>query len=324
MSTVFLNGEFTDSSSARIGAFDSGLQHGVGIFETMLAIRDGAGDDGVRVVHMHEHLARMADSARQLGLTSSLRTAALAEAVVRTVAREALRQREMDRFRVRLTITAGDMNMLRTPAQGEGGGALHDPLLMIHAQPAQRYPDEMFERGVMVALADWKANPLDQFQGHKTLNYWPRLRELQIAAGKRAGEALIMQVTNHVCGGCVSNICIIKNNTLITPMARGEEQTREAPGGSDPSKGPTSATAVVPSPVLPGVTRRWALDCAQDLGLAVERRLVTISDVLDADEVFLTNSGWGVLPVVAVEARQINTGLVGNITKSLVDRWANV
>ena len=64
---------------------------------------------------------------------------------------------------------------------------------MIVVQPATEYPAEMFERGVMAVIADMRVNPLDPMSGHKTLNYWGRLRELQAAAAKRAGEAIVFR-----------------------------------------------------------------------------------------------------------------------------------
>jgi branched-chain amino acid aminotransferase len=190
----------------------------------------------------------------------------------------------------------------------------------------------MFERGVGVVVADYKANPLDVHAGHKTLNYWPRLRELQIAAGKRAGEALIFQVTNHLAGGCVSNAMIIKDDVLITPIARGEEEEVARLAEDDAgygNAGPAaehdmgaSKGATMPSPVLPGVVRRWALENARQLGLDVERRMVTISDVMAADELILTNSSWGVLPVVRVEREAIGDGVVGPMTTRLCQAWS--
>ena len=38
---AWINGHFVDASDAKIGFFDAGFQHGIGLFETMLA-RDGA------------------------------------------------------------------------------------------------------------------------------------------------------------------------------------------------------------------------------------------------------------------------------------------
>jgi len=146
----------------------------------------------------------------------------------------------------------------------------------------------MFERGVAITIADTKANPLNAREAHKTVNYWWRLRELQQAAQKGAGEALVLQVTNHVSGGCVSNLFVVKDDELLTPTARGEEEQ-----------------GAIPSPVLPGVTRGAVLEIAQAKGIPVTTRLLTIDDVLDADELFLTNSSFGVLPVVQVERKRI-------------------
>jgi branched-subunit amino acid aminotransferase/4-amino-4-deoxychorismate lyase len=156
-------------------------------------------------------------------------------------------------------------------------------------------------------IADAKANPLDPTAGHKTLNYWWRLRELQTAAGRGAGEAIVLQVSNHVCGGCVSNLFAVKDGTLVTPIARGEEQEIGGKGA-------------IPSPVLPGITRALVLKEAKKMGLTVERRMMGIGDVLDADEVFLTNSSWGVLPVTAVEAEPVGSGEVGEVCRSLRER----
>jgi branched-subunit amino acid aminotransferase/4-amino-4-deoxychorismate lyase len=180
----------------------------------------------------------------------------------------------------------------------------------------------MFDRGVMVTIADWKANPLDMFQGHKTVNYWARLRELQVAASKRAGEALVFQVSNHLAGGCVSNVILVKDGVAITPIARGEES--EAAGhegvmGDAETSG--RGRAVLPSPVLPGITRRWALDWCAANDVEVVKRMVAIDDVLNADEVLLTNSSWGVLPVVRVESHTIGAGEPGTLGGELVQAW---
>jgi branched-subunit amino acid aminotransferase/4-amino-4-deoxychorismate lyase len=53
------------------------------------------------------------------------------------------------------------------------------------------------------------------------------------------------------------------------------------------------------------------------MGIKTTKRMMTIDDLLDADEVFLTNSSWGVLPVVRVEAETIGSGAVGEVTRRI-------
>lgn len=294
MSEVFLNGGFVARDDARVSAFDAGFVHAVGLFETMAA---RVSPDGVVVDGLDEHLDRLQASAAELGLSDDLRTGPLGEAIEETVRRSG-----HERARVRLTITGGDLNMLRSTGRGS-----NTPTVLIDAQPATRYPDAMFEKGVMAMIADAKANPLDPMAGHKTLNYWWRLRELQKAAARAAGEVIVLQVSNHLCGGCVSNIFVVSGQTLLTPIARGEEQ--EVGGKSS-----------IPSPVLPGITRARIIKEAKKMGLTVERRMMGIGDVLDADEVFLTNSSWGVLPVTSVEAEPVAAGTVGAVSRALRER----
>ncbi len=324
MSSVFLNGRFVELDEAKVSAFDAGLQHGVGLFETMLAV---PGRTGAAVVGLGEHMSRLARSARELGLSTSLREEALGEAVLETVRRSGL-TKDKGRARVRLTVTGGDLNMLSRGAPAPA----RDPTILIHAQPATPYPAEMLERGVTATIADLKLNPLDPFAGHKTLNYWARLRELQGAAAKQAGEALVFQITNHLAGGCVSSAFIVKDGVLLTPIARGEERevgaeardARPSPAGgpaAPSAEGDRAKAMVMPSPVLPGVTRAIVLRRAEEDGVRVERRMLTIHDVLGADEVFLTNSSWGVLPVVQVESHRIGNNAAGEITRRARGWW---
>ncbi len=72
-----------------------------------------------------------------------------------------------------------------------------------------------------------------------------------------------------------------------------------------------------PAPVLPGITRAAVIELAESLGLSVHRRMLGIADLLDADEAFLTNSSWLVLPVTRVEKKPIGGGTVGEVTTRL-------
>ncbi len=283
---VWLNGKFVSMEDAKVSAFDAGLQHGVGIFETMRASRG-------RVIDLFPHLERMAGSAKVLGLSEQMLVDPLGEAVLATLSRS-----DMEEARIRVTVTGGDLNLLRE------GGTAQDPTILIVTQPVTPYPDELFEKGTAVTIADSRANPLDPFVGHKTVWYWPRLMELQKAAAKGASEALWFSISNHLASGCVSNALLVKDGRLRTPPARGEE----TPGS-------------LPSAALGGIVRASVLEWARQEGLEAEFGAINIDELLEAEEIMLTNSSWGVLPVVQVEQRQIGDGQPGKFTQVAMERW---
>ncbi len=286
MTAIWIDGELTTPEEASISAFDAGIQHGVGLFETLLA-------RGERVIHLLQHLDRLEESVRETRLSARMRPDGIAEAIHHTV-----KAANLPSSRIRVTITGGDLNLLH----GQGGE--HDPTIMVVVQPATAYPDELFERGIRVSVADARANPLDPFASHKTLDYWSRLSELQAAASKGASEALWFMVSNHLAGGCVSNVILVKDGEFITPIARGEESE----GG-------------LPSPVLPGVVRSEVLGWAAAEGRLVRREMIGIETLLEADEVILTNSSWGVIPVVGLERESIGSGVPGPVATALRSWW---
>ena len=59
------------------------------------------------------------------------------------------------------------------------------------------------------------------------------------------------------------------------------------------------------------------IELAATLHIPCVRRMLGVPDLLDADEVFLTNSSWQVLPVTRVEKKEIGGGKVGPVTAKL-------
>ena len=71
---IWFNGSFLGSDDAKLSPLDAGLQHGVGLFETLQA-RNG------HVFCLQDHLQRLRRSATELELMSSLHIEPLTEAV---------------------------------------------------------------------------------------------------------------------------------------------------------------------------------------------------------------------------------------------------
>jgi branched-chain amino acid aminotransferase len=75
--------------------------------------------------------------------------------------------------------------------------------------------------------------------------------------------------------------------------------------------------------MLEGVSRRTVIEMAAALGLPLQARPVTADELRGADEVFLSTSGGGVLPVSQVDEHSIGKGTPGAITRKLVETyWA--
>ncbi len=280
---IYLNGQMVNAEQATLSVHDAAFQHAVGLFETMHV------QNGVAFA-LEAHLKRIQNSAMVLGLTKMLDVAPLAQAVEQTISHN-----EVTDARLRLTLTAGEVSLLKKTSSSEPM-----PTLMIEVTPPTQYDLKYFEEGILALIVPGGANPFDAMAGHKTLNYWPRLRTLRQAASVGAGEAIWLNVSNHLASGAVSNVFLVKGQTLLTPFARGEE-----------------AQGALPAPVLPGITREIIIDLAQKQGLDVQRKMLSVEEMLDADEVFLTNSSWQVLPVSRIEKQTIAQGKAGPTTLTL-------
>lgn len=69
--------------------------------------------------------------------------------------------------------------------------------------------------------------------------------------------------------------------------------------------------------VLHGITRQTVLEMARDQGLKVETRPLPLDQFWQADEVFLSSSGGGVIPVTRVDDRTFSNGAPGPVAQAL-------
>ena len=185
--------------------------------------------------------------------------------------------------RVRLTLTNGT-----PPAEGK-----IEPTLLITATKLVPYPDQYYEKGTGVILSDFRQNSDDPMTGHKTTNFFARMLALNIAHQKKVAEALWFTTEGYLAEGCVSNVFLVKDSVLYTPS--------------------------LDTPVLPGVMRKAVCRIAKEKSIELVEKKLVISDLLGADEVFLSNVIMTVLGVIAVEVKTIGDGKVGEVTKKLMD-----
>ena len=128
--------------------------------------------------------------------------------------------------------------------------------------------------------------------GAKSINYVQAALALETARKKGAQEAVYMVPQELVLEGTTSNIFAVKAGSLITP-GRG---------------------------ILPGITRQVILDLARAY-FSVEIRDVFLSELLEADEVFICGTNKGIVPVVKVDDTLIGSGKPGPKTRLLIQRF---
>jgi len=288
MPQVWINDNFIDDDNdASVSIRDTGLLHGAGVFTTMRSYR------GV-VFQLTSHLRRVRESCEALFIPLQYRDEQLRAAIA-----ELLRRNDLADARLRLTVTRG------AAQQDPLHGTHLMPTVFLTAAPVEPYPPEFYQRGLTVILLDeQKLNPYDLQAGHKTLNYLSRLAALREANRRGAGEALWFNVHNYLQSGSISNVFVVKGGAVITPPTKWE--VRDAA-----------------SVVLPGVTRAAVLEIAKAQGVETRMERIDVNQLLDADEIFLTNSIMQVMPVCRIERKAIGQDKPGPITTRLGNALAD-
>lgn len=125
--------------------------------------------------------------------------------------------------------------------------------------------------------------------GVKTIgNYASVLMAQKIAKEKGYSDVLYLDAVEKKYLEEVSscNIFVVKGNVISTPAIKGT--------------------------ILPGITRKSIIDVALSKGFQVEERLVSVDELLDADEVFCTGTAVVVSPVGSITYQGKRIEYAGN------------
>jgi branched-chain amino acid aminotransferase len=75
---------------------------------------------------------------------------------------------------------------------------------------------------------------------------------------------------------------------------------------------------------LAGITRRSLIELAREAGQQVDEGPLTASDLLRSDEVLVTSTAGGIMPVTVIDGKPVGTGAPGPLTRTLRDLyWAS-
>jgi len=218
-----------------------------------------------RVELLQPHLQRLAASARELNLPFPARYP-WEERLTRLLAVNRLAS---GMAAVKIILTRGEHPELGLPAVPRG-------TLVITARPYSPPPSEEYRRGWPTVI--FPARRTSFLGGHKTLNYLYYLAARQYATERGGREALILEADGRLSEAATANLVLLREGVYETPAA---------------------------ASALPGVTL-----AALARGLAARgRELVRVPlrprDLWAAEGVWLINSLMGLMPVAAVDGREL-------------------
>ena len=289
---VWVDGRILPADAPAISVLDRGFLLGDGIFETLRARR------GV-VVDLDAHLERLRESAVPLGIPLPPDDAPIVAGIAALLAAEDLADdgssgRAPGDAALRITVTRGAYTSRGLAPTGPSSG----PSMVITAWPHTAPSASLLRDGLSLVTSSVRRDPGSPLAGVKTTSRAESVYARLEADRAGADDALILDTTGHVSEATSANVFTIRRGRLLTP-----------PLGSG---------------CLAGTTRAWLLEHAPVHDLTPEEEPLTRADLLRADEVLLTSSVAGILPVGRVDDEEIGRGGAGPITIQLRnqrERW---
>ncbi|MEA2066108.1 MAG: aminotransferase class IV [Thermotogota bacterium] len=108
-------------------------------------------------------------------------------------------------------------------------------------------------------------------------------------------DLVLLNEKGNVTEGSYTNIFLVKNEKLITPDIR--------------------------SGVLPGVTRENILSLARAMDITIKERNVKSWELFTADELFLSHTSMGLVPVRKIEDKVLIEDFTDGLTRILLDNF---
>lgn len=258
----------------------------VSVFDSGFLVGDGIWE-GIRLHHgqfafIDRHLDRLFAGAKAVDLDIGTREAVI-EALKQTIARNEM----SDNVHLRLMITRGDK---KTPSQ-HPSNVIGGPNMVIIAEHKLADP-AVADLGISLFTATVRRPPPDTLD--QRLNCHSKLHEviaLIQAVHAGADEALMLDPTGAVATCNATNFFMVRHGELLTSTGQYN---------------------------LAGITRAVILEQARGAGIPAAERPFSLTDVYDADEVFVTGTFGGLTPVRSVDGRVIGPDVgVGPMTGRL-------
>ncbi len=151
--------------------------------------------------------------------------------------------------------------------RGEGGlydAKSHQPNFIIQTWPIQANTGSFNENGLTLCIYQDALKTCDTFSNIKHNNYLPYMMGALFAKSMQCNDAIILNTHRRICDSTIANIFMIKDKIIYTP--------------------PLQEGCVA------GIMRKTLIQKLKEIGIEVNELPLTIEMILNAEEVFLTNS----------------------------------
>jgi len=245
----------------------------ISVYDHGLLYGDGV-FEGLRFYHgktfmLEAHLHRLMRSAQAISLVPPLELEEISLAIEHLV--ECF---DGDQGYLRLVITRG------TGSLGIDPNKCETPNLFVIADELNVLNTADIDSGIRLYIAKTRRLPAECLNPEiKSLNYLNNILARIEANQAGMDEAVMLNLDGFVSEGSVDNIFIVSDGILKTPP--------------------------ISDGLLAGVTRAVIIDVAQQLGIACRQTSLTLEDLVQAQECFLTGTGAEMIPV-----RQIGDHLI--------------
>ncbi len=241
---------------------------------------------------LSQHLDRMRLGCAELGIQLHLDEQRLRRQIAAL-----LQENSLQDAYFRYTISAG-IDLLGLP-----GGDYQEPTEVLHIKPLPPRDQRIYSQGKSLQLLKLPRNTPEGLVRFKSLHYMNNIlakRELQSYPWADGAEGLFLTEEGFLAEGIVSNLFFIKEAVCYTPSLE--------------------------TGILPGITRSFVMREAEQISISVHEGYFGWDDLLQADEVFITNSIQEIVPITRIftvngDRYTVGAGMPGNHTLMLINLY---
>ena len=274
-----MGGKIVETEKAQVSVASSAVLYGLSVYSVFFGKLT---DKGLLAFRIPEHLTRLKQSARMIGLTGAEKLLTEDEFMSQIRSLIESNKPNKDQF-FRVTIHATQL----VPGVKTANLELTLSVFMYEAENILPQDRARLKTSLWRRTADTAIPARAKVNGA----YVNSALAKQDALDSGFDDCLFLNQNGYVSELSAANVFMVKRGQLITPDCA--------------------------SDILEGITRRSIIELAEKLDIPVVERKVALTELYTADEVFACGTSAFVSPITELDRRQINGNEPGEITLQL-------